>query len=195
MPRSEYIPGIRAVTRLMLVVLGCFAVNSSPLMAQSRCVAPHGVAVEQIRGQVFDAFGIAVPAATVTILGIHGAVQTTADDTGQFSFDVGPGHYVFKAEGEGFAYSSAELKVGQTWRTIFLRPSLKVMLGFADTYCPWVTTSRKALRDAAEANWKRLKESARIKETSQTEDTSKGKETPQTKKKTKETSQTYATQK
>lgn len=173
------------VTLLVVVALGFFAIASTSAFAQGSCVAPRGIAVTQIRGQVFDAFGIAVPFATITVLGIHGAVQTTADYTGNFSFDVPSGHYVLKAEAEGFSYSSAELKVGQSWNTIFTRPKLKIMLGFNGSYCPWVTTSNKDFQDTAAANMKRLKQSAQIKETDQSNDTSQ----------TKESSQTHATQK
>ncbi|HEV2323733.1 MAG TPA: carboxypeptidase-like regulatory domain-containing protein [Terracidiphilus sp.] len=184
-------------------------IASAPVVAQDRCVVPHGVAVPQIRGQVFDAFGIAVPFATVTVLGIHGAVQTTADDLGQFSFEVPAGHYVFKAEAEGFSYSSAELKVGRTWQTMVGHQTLKVMLGFGDTYCPWVTTSKQNFESTADSNMTRLKQSAQIMDTSQADDapptkgTPPGKKTSHKKKKTKtkktsqtkDTSQTNATQK
>jgi hypothetical protein len=164
---------------LALSVTGC------PAFAQGSCVTPHDVAVSQIRGQVFDAFGIAVPFATITVLGIHGAVQTTADYTGNFSFDVSSGHYVLKAEAEGFSFSSAEVKVGQNWNTIFTRPKLKVMLGFNGSYCPWVTTSNKDFQDTAAANMKRLKQSAQVNDTDPSDETSQ----------TKERSQTHATQK
>jgi hypothetical protein len=183
--------------------------SSIASFAQGDCAVPHGIAVRQIRGQVFDAFGIAIPFATVTILGIHGAVQTTADNTGQFSFAVPAGHYVFKAEAEGFTYSSAELKVGRTLQTTFGRQSLKVMLGFGDTYCPWVTTSKQLFEATADANMARLKESAQILNTSQSDspspaqETSPAKHTSKRKKtlpkkqtsQTKDTSQTNATQK
>lgn len=139
------------------------AVAFSPLCAaQTNCVAPHGVAVPQVRGQIFDAFGIEVPFATITVFGIDGAVRTTADDTGRFSFNVPAGHYVFKAEAEGFSYSSAELKVGRSWRTILGRQNLKVMLGFGDTYCAWLTTSKQKFEQTADANMAKLKESAQI---------------------------------
>lgn len=173
----------------------------SPAYAQIKCVVPHGVVVPQIRGQVFDAFGIAVPFATVTVLGIHGAVQTTADDVGQFSFEVPAGHYVFKAEAEGFSYSSAELKVGRTWQTMVGRQTLKVMLGFGDTYCPWVTTSKQNFESTADANMTRLKQSAQIMDTSRADDAPPTKGTPLSKRashkkkraKTKKTSQTKDT--
>jgi hypothetical protein len=178
-------------------------ISGAPASAQGTCVVPHGIAVSQIRGQVFDAFGIAVPFATVTVIGIRGAVQTIADNDGQFSFNVGPGHYALKAEAEGFAYSSAELKVGRNWQTLFGRQRLKVMLGFGDTYCPWVTTSNKDFQDTTEANFTRLKQSAQIQDASQTRDTSdtrqvnhiKASPIPQDIPETKETSQTHATQK
>jgi Carboxypeptidase regulatory-like domain len=140
---------------------------SAPLPAQSEplalrdCPVAHEVAVSQVRGEVYDAFGIPVPFATVFILGIHGEVQTYSDETGHFEFDVLPaGHYVLKAEAEGFAFSIAELKVGQTWRTFFTRPKLKVTLGFNGTYCPWVTTSKTKFQSDTKANLKRLKEAA-----------------------------------
>lgn len=188
---------------LGLVASGVVLLGPAPATAQGTCTVPHGVAVSQIRGQVFDAFGIAVPFATITVLGIHGAVQTTADSAGEFSFNVPAGHYVLKAESEGFAYSSAELKVGHNWQTVFGRQRLKVLLGFGDTYCPWVTTSQKDFQDTTQANFTRLKESAQIKETDQSNETpqskdaSPTKETPPTQEtpETKETSQTNATQK
>lgn len=178
-------------------------ISGIPAPAQGKCVAPQGIAVPQVRGQVSDAFGIAVPYAKVTVLGIQGAVQTTADDTGRFSFEVPPGHYVFKAEAQGFAYSSAELKVGWNLHTLLRTQKLNVMLGFADSYCPLVTTSKKEFEDAAEANFTRLKESARIMDASQSEDTSRTgktrerKQASQTQKTspTEDTSQTHATQK
>lgn len=166
--------------------------------AQGPCTTPHGIAVSQIRGQVFDAFGISVPFATITVLGIHGAVQTTADNDGQFSFDVPAGHYVLKAESEGFSYSSAELKVGQSWNTLFTHPKLKVMLGFNELFCPLVTTDKKQFQDTADANLERLKKTAQIQDSPQTSDASQTpKDTPQSKdtSPTKETSQTNATQK
>lgn len=190
-------------------ILAIVLVASSSALAQSDCIVPHGVAVPQVRGQIFDAFGIAVPFATVTVLGIDGAVQTTADDTGHFSFNVPAGHYVFKAEAEGFSYSSAELKVGRSWESVIGRQNLKVMLGFGDTYCPLVTTSKQKFEAAADANMSRLKKSAQILDASQTDDSSSiggavpakeisettktapMKDTPQSK----ETSQTHATQK
>jgi hypothetical protein len=164
-----------------IALLSTVLAGAAPISAQGNCVAPHGVAVGQIRGQVYDAFGIAVPFATVTVLGIRGAVQTNADETGQFSFDVPPGHYVLKAESEGFAYSSAELKVGRSWQTTLGRQRLKVMLGFGDTYCPWVTTSKKDFEDTSEANFTRLKESAQIKDVPDAGDASTAKKAPQTK--------------
>lgn len=187
----------RTVVGLSLAAAGLFAISSTVACAQSPCVTPHGIAVTQIRGQVFDAFGISVPFATITVLGIHGAVQTTADNSGQFSFNVSPGHYVLKAEGEGFSYSSAELKVGQSWNTIFTRPKLKVMLGFNTLFCPWVTTDNKKFHDTADANLERLKQTARIPDAPQTDASQSKKEIPQTKNTspTKETSQTNATQK
>ncbi|HEV2135294.1 MAG TPA: carboxypeptidase regulatory-like domain-containing protein [Terracidiphilus sp.] len=166
---------------LGLVAAAAIVLAPATTDAQGNCVAPHGVAIGQIRGQVYDAFGLAVPFATITVLGIRGAVQTTADATGQFSFDVPPGHYVLKAESEGFAYSSAELKVGRSWQTTLGRQRLKVMLGFGDTYCPWVTTSKKDFEDTSEANFTRLKESAQIKDVPEAGDTSKAKKAPQTK--------------
>lgn len=173
------------------------AVVPAPALAQGDCAVPHGISVPQIRGQVFDAFGIEVPFATVTVLGIHGSVQTTADNTGQFSFDVGPGHYVLKAEAEGFSYSSAEVKVGRSLQTIFGRQRLKVMLGFADTYCPWVTTSNQKFRESAEANLARLKQSAQIYETSPDNQTAQPTQAGQSNdtSQTKETSHTNAAQK
>jgi hypothetical protein len=184
-PRLRCFLGL--VAPAIIILLSC-----SPALAQGTCVVPHGVAVSQIRGQVYDAFGIAVPFATITVLGIHGAVQTTADNTGQFSFNVGPGHYALKAESEGFSYSSAELKVGRSLQTVLGRQRLKVMLGFGDTYCPWVTTSRQAFKDAADANFTRLKESAQIKDAPESRDTSKPKKAPHTKERSqaKDTSQT-----
>ena len=173
------------------------AVAPTPALAQGDCVVPHGISVPQVRGQVFDAFGIEVPFATITVLGIHGAVQTTADSTGRFSFDVPPGHYVFKAEAEGFSYSSAELNVGRSWQTMIGRQKLKVMLGFADTYCPWVTTSNQKFHQSTEANFTRLKQSAQIYETPPDNQTAQptqagpSNETSQTK----ETSHTNAAQK
>lgn len=185
------------------MIAGLFAISSAPAFAQGTCVVPHGIAVSQIRGQVFDAFGIAVPFATVTVIGIRGAVRTIADNDGQFSFNVGPGHYALKAEAEGFAYSSAELKVGRNLQTLFGRQRLKVMLGFGDTYCPWVTTSSKDFHDTTDANFTRLKQSAQIMDAAQTPDTSDTKQAnhikaspiPQNIPETKETSQTHATQK
>ena len=188
---------------LALVASAVFLVPSMLASAQGKCTVPHGIAVSQIRGQVFDAFGIAVPFATVTVLGIRGAVQTTADNDGEFSFNVGPGHYALKAEAEGFAYSSAELKVGRNLQTIFGRQRLKVILGFGDTYCPWVTTSSKDFQDTTETNFTRLKQSAQIQEAAQNTDTSQTKQAthikantlPQDIPETKENSQTNATQK
>lgn len=193
----------RPAAGVILAIAGLFIVSSIPGFAQGTCTVPHGIAVSQIRGQVFDAFGIAVPFATVTVIGIRGAVQTVADNDGEFSFNVGPGHYALKAEAEGFAYSSAELKVGRNLQTMFGRQRLKVMLGFGDTYCPWVTTSSKDFQDTTEANFTRLKQSAQIQDASQTTDTSetdhvnhiKASPLPQNTPEPKETSQTHATQK
>ena len=193
----------------LFAILAIVLVGSAHVVAQGDCVVPHGVAVPQVRGQIFDAFGIAVPFATVTVIGIDGTVQTTADDTGHFSFNVPAGHYVFKAEAEGFSYSSAELKVGRSWQSVIGRQNLKVMLGFGETYCPWVTTSRQKFEAAADANMTRLKKSAQIMDASQTDDSSSTggavptKEISETKKtapmkdtpQSKETSQTHATQK
>lgn len=193
-----------------ILALISIALVSAPGFAQSACAVPHGVAVPQVRGQVFDAFGIAVPFATVTVFGIDGAVKTSADDTGRFSFNVPAGHYVFKAEAEGFSYSSAELKVGRSWQTILGRQNLNVMLGFGDTYCPWVTTSKQEFERTADANMTRLKKSAQILDASSQSDNGSSaggtlptKQLSETKKaapmkdtsQTKETSQTHATQK
>lgn len=200
-PRLQFLAGF-------LLVLAVVA-SSQFSAAQGDCVVPHGIAVPQVRGQIFDAFGIAVPFATVTVIGIDGTVQTTADDTGRFSFNVPAGHYVFKAEAEGFSYSSAELKVGRSWQSVLGRQNLKVMLGFGNTYCPWVTTSRQKFEAAADANMSRLKKSAQISDASQTDDSSSiggavpAKEISETNKtapmkdtpQSKETSQTHATQK
>jgi hypothetical protein len=198
-PAKMHISRIRSRLQLWVgfVLAVIILAASSSAFAQGDCVTPHGIPVAQIRGQVFDAFGIAVPFATITILGIHGAVQTTADNTGQFSFDVSSGHYVLKAEAEGFSYSSAELKVGQSWNTIFTRPKLKVMLGFNGLFCPWVTTDKKKFQDTADANLERLKKTAQIKDADQSNAISPTGETPSTKESspTKETSQTNATQK
>lgn len=185
------------VAGLILAIAGLFTVSSALATAQGDCVVPHGISVPQIRGQVFDAFGIAVPFATVTVLGIHGAVQTTADNAGEFSFAVGPGHYVLKAESEGFSYSSAEVKVGRSLQAIFGRQRLKVMLGFGDTYCPWVTTSNQKFRESAEANLNRLKQSAQIYETSPDNETAQPTQAGQSNdtSQTKETSHTNAAQK
>lgn len=209
MRRSNSIPGIGPVAMLILAAMGFFSIVSPLAMAQGNCIVPHGVAVPQVRGQIFDAFGIAVPFATVTVLGIDGALQTTADNTGRFSFNVPAGHYVFKAEAEGFSYSSAELKVGRSLETVLGRQNLKVMLGFGDTYCPWVTTSKQKFERTADANMSRLKKSAQVMDASQTDDSSSSggtlpaKEISETKKtapmkdtpQSKETSQTHATQK
>lgn len=185
------------VAGLILAIAGLFTVSSAPATAQGDCVVPHGISVPQIRGQVFDAFGIAVPFANVTVLGIHGAIQTTADSTGRFSFDVPPGHYVFKAEAEGFSYSSAELNVGWNRHTLLRTQRLKVMLGFADAYCPWVTTSTQKFRESAEANLNRLKQSAQIYETSPDNETAQPTQAGQSNdtSQTKETSHTNAAQK
>ena len=207
MQHINHIPGSNAWTVMVLVSLGFLA--SALALAQGDCVAPHGVAVPQVRGQIFDAFGIDVPFATITVFGIDGAVRTTADETGRFSFNVPAGHYVFKAEAEGFSYSSAELKVGRSWQTILGRQNLKVMLGFGDTYCAWVTTSKQKFEQIADANMMRLKKSAQILDASQTGigsstgATVPAKEISETKKtapmkdtsQTKETSQNHATQK
>lgn len=196
-------------------LLLAIAALSQSSKAQGHCIAPHNVVVPQVRGQVFDAFGIAVPFATVTVLGIDGAVRSTADDTGRFSFNVPVGHYVFKAEGEGFSNSIAELNVGRSWQTIFGHRSLKVMLGFGDLYCPWVTTSKVKFEQIADANMAKLKESAQILNASENDggaangsassgETAPTKEISENKKKTaplkatpqtKETSETHATQK
>ncbi len=182
---------------LAITTISIATVLPVPALAQSDCAVPHGVAVPQVRGQVFDAFGIAVPFATVMVLGIHGAVQTTADNAGHFSFDVPSGHYVLKADAEGFTYSSAELSVGRNWRTVLLQPRLKVMLGFNGSYCPWVTTSRSKFQGIAQANLTHLKETARIKEADQSKNPSRSKKTPKMKgtSQTKESSETNATQK
>lgn len=203
-------PETRLPGGFVLSAVVFFAIATSSAMAQGNCAAPHDVAVPQVRGQVFDAFGITVPFATVTVFGIDGAVKTSADDTGRFSFNVPAGHYVFKAEAEGFSYSSAELKVGRSWQTILGRRNLNVMLGFGDTYCPWVTTSKQEFERTADANMTRLKKSAQILDASSqsdngssTDGTLPTKEISETKKaapmkdtsQTKETSQTHATQK
>ena len=218
--RSEFPQGLKTQpssdrARRRLHFLGSFflalaVVAFSPFCAaQGGCVSPHGVVVPQVRGQVFDAFGIEVPFATITVLGIDGAVRTSADETGRFSFNVPAGHYVFKAEAEGFSYSSAELKVGRSWQTILGRQNLKVMLGFGETYCAWVTTSRQKFEQTADANMIRLKESAQIMNASQADRASStsgavpAKEISETKQavpmkdtsQTKETSQTHAAQK
>ena len=155
-PRSSI--GISAIGAI--AIFSIFVAASAPARAQDNCPAPRNLAVSQIRGQVFDAFGISVPGAAVLLLGIHGELQTAADAKGQFQLDVPPGRYVMKVDAEGFQSSTFEVKVGRNLRTILRPQKLNVILGFSGSYCPGVTTSKREFLDTTGANLKRLKETS-----------------------------------
>ena len=142
------------------IFISTLLASSAPALAQDKCPAPRNLAVSQIRGQVFDAFGIPVPGAAVLLLGIHGELQTAADAKGLFQLNVPPGRYVMKVDAEGFQFSTFEVKVGRNLRTILRPQKLNVILGFSGSYCPGVTTSRREFLDTTGANLKRLKETS-----------------------------------
>jgi hypothetical protein len=143
-----------------IAIFAIFVTAVAPAAAQDKCPAPRNLTVSQIRGQVFDAFGIPVPGAAVLLLGIHGELQTAADAKGLFQLNVPPGRYVMKVDAEGFQFSTFEVKVGRNLRTILRPQKLNVILGFSGSYCPGVTTSRREFLDTTGANLKRLKETS-----------------------------------
>ncbi len=132
-----------------------------PALAPSQidCITPAKLSVSQVRGQVFDPFGIPVSDATVSLVSRNGkSLETTSDETGRFALDAPLGLYFLKVEQQGFALSSTELYVGRNLWTTIHRQELRVMLGFAGSYCPWVTTSKREFLTAVQANIKRLKD-------------------------------------
>ncbi len=155
-PRNSV--GISAMGTIAIFSILVAAV--APARAQDKCPAPRQLAVSQIRGQVFDAFGISVPGAAVLLLGIHGELHIAADAKGQFQLNVPPGRYVMKVDAEGFQSSSFEVKVGRNLLTMLRPQKLNVILGFSGSYCPGVTTSRREFLDTTGANLKRLKETS-----------------------------------
>ncbi len=141
------------------IVSALIVFGSSLLVAQVDCVQPHEIPVTQVRGQVFDPFGIPVPEATVLLVPQKGQkLQTKSDGKGRFELHAPLGHYALKVEQQGFALSSAELHVGRNLLGTIHRQELRVMLGFAGSYCPWITTSKRNFLSAVQTNIKRLKD-------------------------------------
>ena len=123
--------GIGIPTMGAIAIFSVFVAAAAPARAQDQCPPPRSIAVSQIRGQVFDAFGIPVPGAAVLLLGIHGETQAAADAKGQFQLNVPPGRYVMKVDAEGFQFSSFEVKVGRNLGTLLRPQKLNVILGFS----------------------------------------------------------------
>ena len=147
----------------LYALAACSFVFLWPALAPSQvdCVEPHHFAVSQVHGRVFDPFGIPVPEATVSLVPENGqALQTKSDGNGRFEIYAPLGRYALKVEQEGFAFASAELNVERNLLGAIHKEELRVTLGFAGSYCPWVTTSKRKFLSAVQANLKRLKESA-----------------------------------
>jgi hypothetical protein len=125
-----------------LPVLALFAgLGSSFSFAQYGivdCVEQKTLTVPRIRGQVFDATGVPVPGALVSVSSdTRPELQLKTDASGQFNFKVSPGRYMLKASFSGFEVTRARLDVGADILNLFHPTALRVILSVGSMDCPW----------------------------------------------------------
>jgi Carboxypeptidase regulatory-like domain len=153
--------GLRLRCFLEIVLAGVIFIGSSFSVAQVDCVDPHPILVSHVQGQVFDPFGIPVPEATISLVPSKGdAFKAAANADGEFEIIAPDGKYALQVEQQGFQLSTVELKLGRDVRNLLRRQKLLVLLGFAGSYCPLVTTSKQEFLSATQENIKRLKGTA-----------------------------------
>jgi hypothetical protein len=112
------------------------------------CVEQKILTVSRIRGQVFDATGVAVPGALVSVSSnARPEMQLRTDASGRFNFKVSSGRYMLKASCPGFEVTRAELDVGADILNLLHPTALKVILSVGSMYCPWVTASDKEFKE------------------------------------------------
>jgi hypothetical protein len=125
------------------------------------CVYPGRVSVSRVEGQVFDPSGTVVPGVIITLADERGSkIQTTTDGQGRFRLAASPGEYSFTAVVPMFQTSQTRLNVGEDLAGLFHPSNLRVILGMAGSFCPWVTTSQREFRDVISSNKKRIEEAA-----------------------------------
>jgi hypothetical protein len=112
------------------------------------CIVQKQLVVPRVQGQVFDATGIPVPNAVVSLKQDgKPAVDVKTDAEGRFYFKVQAGQYSLKASYPGFEVTTAELEVGNDAVNLIHPTALKVILALPGINCPWVTTSNKEFKE------------------------------------------------
>jgi hypothetical protein len=136
--------------RFSLVLFVLAGLGNSISFAQDGivdCVIQPKLVVAKVHGQVFDPSGVPVPGALIVLShdGV-GQAQTTTDANGTFALNVPSGNYHFRVELRGFEVTTAELEVGRDVASFVHRKTLKVILALTAMNCPWVTTSKRELK-------------------------------------------------
>jgi hypothetical protein len=117
------------------------------------CIVQKQLVVPRVQGQVFDATGIPVPNAVVSLKQDgKPAVDAKTDAAGRFYFKIQAGQYNLKASYPGFEVTTAELEVGEDAVNLIHPTALKVILALPGINCPWVTTSNKEFKELVHKN-------------------------------------------
>lgn len=123
------------------------------------CVNPATLNVSRVKGQVFDPTGVVVPRVAVSLTSEQGTNLTAISDReGRFRFPAATGRYQLKSALPMFQPAAVELDVGKDAVRLINPSDIRVILGLAGSFCPWVTTSNREFQRIIRANKKRLKE-------------------------------------
>ncbi len=138
------------------VLCSIAGIGSSLSFAQSGivdCIVQKKLNVPRVHGQVFDAAGVPVPGAMISVKQDGNPPKNaTTDSAGRFYFKVQSGQYALRASYPGFETTTAELQVGRDIANLFRPTALKVILALPGVNCPWVTTSNTELKELARSH-------------------------------------------
>ena len=138
--------------------------HDTPRFGIVDCFGQRKVRVSRVVGKVFDPTGVAVPGAKILLSGVgeymqpnaNPASESIADNAGRFVIKAVPGDYMLEIETPAFVSPHVEIDLGRDLVSFAHPENLYVMLGLSGSFCPWVTTSRRAFDREVRLNRKRL---------------------------------------